>query len=595
MTNFNLSRSVFAGFTVLLVSLFIITGCQQSPKKERFSSAKGINIESFFPADTFMLFKIGTGDQEQLKNLAEMNSYFPNDPLKFIVDEFNNGFEEGAELDEYGISYKEDILTMINERSEFYFAMTPGELEDGGAPDFVIAITLSDEGKLNSLLAFQEIKGKLIQKNYHNRPYFVEVTENTADTSAYFTRVDDVLFVATDEKLLHKGLDNIAIGENLLSQNPVYSRALIDYVDSVLLVYADFEKLVYFLDKSAELNEGENFMEKFGVPGLQTEKVLDIESEVIIAKIEDEGIRVTIDILGKDGTDFLVTAGDMKPSYLMNKIPAITPMIYVEGYNLRQSIDSFLALANSDIEGIDPDFKEGIAQMEQFFVSQNLDLEGDILPFLDKGFAFVYQDNQSLVPGMGLYVDVTGNLDGAVKVSQMINQALTDLWEQALVESPEMEMFVQKEDIVPSKLWKFGLNINALLAGQSGPLQKKLSGQAIEFYYGILEDGVMTFALEPNLENRYGNEDVVSADSGFKKAISYLNGADVGVTYIAPGAVFEYIDRIMQLAREEGMPASDLVDYEVIKSYVMPIKSIVGASSYSDLHIGMQMFVHIAP
>lgn len=595
MIHFNLSRSVVVGIAVLLMPLFLFTGCQQAPNRERFSSAKGVSVEFFLPADTFMFFKVGTSDMAQLKNLAELNAYFPNDPLKFIVDEFNKGFEEGASLQDYGLSYTEDILPMINEKSEFYFAVSPGDVEKGGTPDFVFAVTLADEEKLNSLLASQQLQGRLVQKDYYNRQYFMEVAEENSDVSAYFLRIEDVLFVTTNEEILHKGLDNVAVGENLLSKNPVYAKALADYSDSALVVYADFQKLVYFLQKSAELEVDENFLENFGLMGIQAEQVGEIESEVVLAKIEDEGIRVSVNLIAKDETGFKYLTTEMKPSYLVNSVPAVTPIIYFEGYNFRRSIDSFLALAKSDVEGVDPEFKDGIAQMKQFFEIQGLDLEEDILTFLDKGYAFVLQDTQSLIPGIGLYVDVSGNADGAVKVSRKINDSFTGLWGQALEESPEMAMFVQKFDVVPEKLWKFGLNINALLAGQSGALQKKLSGQVIEFYYGVLEDDVMTFALESNLEQSFGKGDVVALNSEFKKAMTYLNGADIGVTYIAPGAFLRYLDRIIQLAQEEGMPASDLAEYDKVKSYILPLKSIVAASSSTDSKIGVQMFVHIAP
>jgi hypothetical protein len=129
---------------------------------------------------------------------------------------------------------------------------------------------------------------------------------------------------------------------------------------------------------------------------------------------------------------------------------------------------------------------------------------------------------------------------------------------------------------------------------QSKGLQKKFSGQFVEFYYGVLEEDVMTFAIKSDLENVYAKSPVVSDDAEVKKALAYLNGADVGITYFSPNAFFHYMDRLLQFAQEEGMPASELGEYERMKNYFMPIRSIVGASVISGDTMNAQLFVHIA-
>jgi hypothetical protein len=325
--------------------------------------------------------------------------------------------------------------------------------------------------------------------------------------------------------------------------------------------------------------------------GVQDSGIQSIESELILASAEKDGIRLTATVLGREGQDLTKTAGEISKSYLVSQIPARYPVIYSEAYNLKQAYEMFIKTAQSD-----PEMASGIKEMETFLTEQGLDLEKDIMSFLGKGYAFVVEDTDSVIPALGLYVDVSGNEQGALKVAGKINEAVDKVWGQAKEESPELAFVLFKDEVVKGRLWKFKLNVDTLLTGAPAEVIKKLSGQKLEFYYGVLPQKVMVFALKPDLEKVYGQSPVVSESDEFKKARSYLNGADRGVTYLAPSQVFVYLDRVIKLAQEAngGQMPADLQEYQTVRSYVWPIKSFMAASKVVEKDkVVAEAFLHI--
>ncbi len=579
----NLAPGVLAlGF----FGLIFLSACQQTPLLTgRFVSEKGVNIEAAFPADTFLLAKLGTRDDQQLANLKQLNSYFPNDPLGMLVNEFKTGFEEGANLDDTGLDLEKDLLPMLSPKTEIYLATAPGKTPALENLNAILAMTLADEGKFDDLLNKQVEKGTLSREVYNDYNYFTQKDPEKAQSM--LVRMKDVAFVFTDLQTFKSGLDNVSINNVVLNNNQVYQRAMKQYLPSVAFVYGDFPKLVDFLKKIG--TDGEQVIQAMSSAGVSDSRIDMVESETIIMSLEKDGIRLSANLLGKENAD-LTKSGQISKSYLAEKIPSKYPVIYSEAYNLKSVYENFLKLSETDAE-----MKDGLSQMKEFLAGQDLDLEKDVLSFLDKGYAFVLEDTDSTVPALGVYFDVSGNPAGAVKVAGKISQAVDEIWVQAMVENPELDVFLSKEEVIQGKLWKIAVNIDSLLVGAPSEITKKLSGQKIEFYYGVLPENILVIAFKPDLEKVYGKSPTVAEAPEYKQALSYLRGADKGVSYLSPSQFFVYADRVLKLVNEISGKTEDLTQYEQIKSYVLPFKSLAVASGGVEKNkISAEAFVHIS-
>jgi hypothetical protein len=297
--------------TLGVLSLLLFSGCQQQAivSADRFTSSKGVKIEAMYPADTFLLAKFGTRDADQLANLKTLNAYFPNDPMGAIVKEFNAGFKDGANLEEVGLDYEQDILPILNDKSEVYFGIAPAPATtDESVPmNAVLALTIVDEAKFDALLNKQMEKNLLKKADYNGQAYFTEV--DVSDTPAFIARVSDTVFVTTSLNVLQGGLDNLKSGKNPFGENKVYQRIINKYYQpSIAILYGDFAKATEFLANSSA--DGKEVLNTINSATPKEINVGDIESEMLLLMAETDGVRMSAHILGKEGKDFTQLANN---------------------------------------------------------------------------------------------------------------------------------------------------------------------------------------------------------------------------------------------------------------------------------------------
>ena len=576
---------------ILLV--FSLSACQQSvPAGQRFSSEKAVNIEAFMPVDTFLLAKIGTRDQDQLDVLKTLNGYFPNDPMGAFVTEFNQGFKESANLDKMNLDYEKDILPILNNKSQFFFSMSPGKDVSLASKDttsaspkvnFNIAMTVADEGKFDALLDKQTANNLLKKEDYNGQTIYSEI--NKTDTSAYLSRYMDTVFMSTNQDLLKAGLDNVKANKDLLADNKVFQRGMSSYKPNMAIVYANLGEVIKLLGAS----EGKNSEEM--AKALSGMDIENIESEILMMTAENNGIRIASKVFAKSGVDISKTksAANMQ-AYLFKKIPAVAPIFYLEGSGLKISYEKMILAFGSD-----PEFTSGMTLMKDFLKTKGLDWEKDVLSFMDKGIAIVFEDTGTPIPGIGIYLDANSNLDGATKVALAINNGFDDLMAQALKESSDISMVLSKEEVKPGKLWKFKVNLDTVLTAAPSEIAKKLTGQKVELYYGLLDDGVMAITLKPDLEKIYAKDQMMEKNPEFSQAMKLVNGEHRGLAYFAPVQVVQLVDSYLKLIKDATGQAPTIPDYDSVKAAIMPLKSLIfsGGEMKAD-ELSADFFLHIA-
>ncbi len=590
-SRFNYLNLPLAAMGILFV--LSLSGCQQSVMTiPRFMSEKGVNVEAFLPAESLLVAKFGSRDADQLDALKILNGYFPNDPLGAIVTEFNQGFKNGTNLTELGLNYEQDVLPILNNKSQFFMAMSsrqevlpPGTLETASSPkvSFSLAMTIADEAKFDALLDTQIKKNLLKKEDYNGQSIYSQVTQTGGE--AYLSKYMDTVFLTSNLELLKTGLNNVKANTNLLGENKAYARAMAAYKPNLAVAYVNLaESLGLF--KGSDAKSGEEVAKM-----LSGTDAANIESEMLILTAEKDGIRMTSRVLGKNGVDLTKSpqAASVQ-AYLLKKIPAVSPIFYFEGTLLKSYYENLMKTLGSDTEAAD-----GVNQMKEFLKAQGLDLEKDILTYMDKGVALLLEDTGTPIPGIGIYLDATSNLEGATKTVQALNKGFEALLAEASAQSPEILMLLSKEEVKTGKLWKFKLNLDGILAAAPSALSKKLSGQKVELYYGLLDDGVMTISLKADLDKVYGGAQVVEKSTEFGQAMNYVGSESRGLAYLSPEQMIRLVDTYFALIADTTGQAPAIPGYDTAKRYLEPLKSLIvsGGAIKSD-EVDAGFFLHIA-
>ena len=586
----------FTSMIQVLGVLFLVglSGCQNVTSSDKFVSAGGVNIEAMLPANMVVFIKAGTKDKTQLEAMKILNGYFPNNPLGKITEQFNQGLKDGSKLEEEGLSFEKDLLPMISDQTELYFAVSPKDgLDDLKNPEALFAMTLADQSKFDQIVKAELDKGKLQKVDYNGAVLYTKIQDSTAgvDQSGYFARVNDVAFMATSKVQAQSILDNLKNNQVKVADNKAFQKAKSKNQESLLLAYIDLNKLLSLMSKASGDEEGvQTLKQALKTSGVDVVDVDVLESETISVSAEREGLSLNISVFTKAKADLSkLKMVEIGPMYLAKKIPAVSTLIYLESSGLKGFYQSLVANVGSVAT-----MAKDLQAMKVSLSEQGMDLDKDLLSFLDKGYALSIDDSGFLIPNFGFYLDASSNPDGAVKVAKKLDEVVNQMLNNANINSPQFSTVLTREEMVPGKLWKIKFVPDLFLTALPQIVAKKLSGQKYELYYGLNADNVLLVAFQPDLERNWGGSTNVASGQEFSIAEKFIKGADKGVTYLSPNQVVIMLDRLMNLAVETGAPV-DRTEYDLVKSYLIPVKSVI--FGYKGMEQGIVQslaFIHIA-
>lgn len=570
----------------VLLSALIFTGCQQTvaPLKDGgMTSKEGVKLEAAIPADAAVIIKLGTTDPDQVKLIKDLNAQFPADLTKEFSTGFNEGFKSGAKFEETGLSFEEDIMPLIGEQTEFVMAMAPGKKDGLNKPEIMASMTLADKGKFDALIA--KLKDVTKEDYKGNTVYTAKSEDGSLNV---FTRYKDTVLLSDSVENLKVILDRVVSGKSLVAAKPGYVKAMKDLKPNVAMVYVDLAAITgqMAIDNPQEIKSMTKSLGMFGVP---TDSLEVLDTEVLFATAEKDGIRLNASLYAKEGADMSKLTTNGQKFYLAKDIPGKSPLLYTEGQGFKEAYGNIL----SAMEG-DQDVKQGMDQVRTALKQVGLDFDQDVMGVMDKGIAMVLADNGSILPSLGFYIDASSKPDSAKKIAGVLNTMLTNGIAEVQVQNPEAAALIDKLDVEADKLWKVKVNVDPLLMSAPESIVKKLTGQKVELYLGLVGNNILALALHPDLEKTYAKGgDVVANAAEFKRALEFIKGNDLTVTYLAPAAVFDYLDRIMQLAKDSGA-AIDMTDYDQVRSLVRPVKSIImGYGGFANGVARSEIFVHI--
>lgn len=300
------------------------------------------------------------------------------------------------------------------------------------------------------------------------------------------------------------------------------------------------------------------------------------KGSVVFAKAEETGLSLNSLTIGGG-------IGSAK-AYLYEKLPAENFLLFSESHSLDKII----------LEQITPELKSNFASDVKKYTG--LDFEKDLMPFLDKGFAFEIHDAGSLVPALSLFVDASSAPEKAQAVVKMLDETVPRLAAtiNAAVVSPEGKSVIETGkfnwgtlgavikiylDRVPQD--KF--NIPAL----------KYFSQPVEISYGIAPENLFFISLLPDFEKTFASADKIESSALFKEAGKLGVAAD-GITLLDGNNILTFVERFFAtVQKDKKLSEKEKGGFETAKMYIKPFKSFVQISQNDGNKIFGKAFLKI--
>lgn len=575
-----MNRKLLVGIFIvsLIITSVILTGCAQPPQKaemhESEISPEGVILEDFLPEDTMMVMTINTQDEDQKDKIQTLFSYFPQEDSQKLFEQFTKELNEG--LKEANLNYEEDIKPLIGDSHRLLFGMA-GELENEDKdPDMYVALTVQDPQKTEELM--QKIADEnedFEMRRIRNNPGLI-----SADEEMYLVLFKDALLMTNSEQKIQEAVQRIDQNQASLLSNQNY---MVDAgrtpKPNLGYVFINLAKLLETIEKSEELQKESNIK--------STEALKSIKNESIVFFAEEEGIKMLALVeFDPESELFNLAQLSYEEPYMFENIPGDNLIMYAEGANLQQLLELELSilLAEEDLEEFE-DFKE------EFKAMVGLDFDQDIMSWMDKGFAMVLQGNQGLVPGFSLYVDASSNTEGAQKVVDVIDAAISQGLQAAYANGSEdlpIDKILTKDTVTlgGNEVHRIRFDISGLSAEElrAAALPEGIFDEPVEFYYGLTGEDYFIFSTVAGLNNKYGAIASVAENPRIIEAQSMVEGYPFQLTYFSIEEGLVYAEEFISLMEAVQGPIPDDVreGFDKVAQYLEPVKYLVGANKKSE-------------
>lgn len=300
------------------------------------------------------------------------------------------------------------------------------------------------------------------------------------------------------------------------------------------------------------------------------------KGSVVFAKAEETGLNL----------DNLTIGGGIgsAKTYLYKKLPAGQFLLFSESHSLGKII----------LEQITPELKSNFTSDVKKYTG--LDFEKDLMPFLDRGFAFEVHDSGSLIPAISLFIDANSAPEKAQAVVKMLDETIPRLAAtiNAAVVSSEGKSIIETGKF---KWGTLGAVIKVYL--DRVPQDKfnipalKYFSQPVEISYGIAPENLFFISLLPDFEKTFASADKIESSPLFKSA-EKLNAAADGITLLDGNNVLVFVERFFAIAqKDKKLSEKEKNGFETAKIYIKPFKSFVQVSQSDGNKIFGKAFLRI--
>jgi len=554
-------KKILTAFVLFLISL---SGCAFK-ENINFSSEVNTQIgEALLPSDILFLLKIDTNNENEYNNLQLLKNIFfeedrdPEAELKIVLEQ---------SLEKFDLSYENDIKPLFGERTETLFGLG-GDLINQN-PNFYIIQSLTSSEK------YTEIINKLLQKKLiENIPNGYK-TVQTSEEKIFFGQRDDYLVLANDQDEFNRMITLPATESLVYNENYINLRK--NLPDSFFaLTYFNIKALINDVQDVITQNEAQ--IEKDVLSVLDTSVLNVVKNVGASLNLEKEGIKFWGHIQGDENVmqelNFYFDEVANQNTYLTDFLPGRGLYLYIEAFNLKNKFKQFeKGLKKADTET----YHKYKKQKEIFKTTIGLDLDEDVLSWLDRSIAFVIQHTETFIPGITLAVNVKSNPEGAAKLIETLDSFLSI----AMLSLQGYTEAIQKKEI---KLDEVTFEQISFLP-ENLPLDIQEKGNLIvsilsdlKISYGITDENILIFTTYPDITNDFKNN-VVANNINYKQTVQKVNKKGQGIFFFSPENFIEHLNTILKINQKYiSMSNEDRENIKILKDFLQLFKAFVFTS-----------------
>lgn len=501
-------------FAVLSLSV-LLTACGNKGEQAVHFSDEGLIPEAYLPADLGMVVSYSTRDPEQFKAIQTIEQKLgDSDRVSRTASETLD-----TQLGDVGLDFERDLQPAFGDQFHMVYGVRPTE---GDEPENFAVITLTDPGKMESVLKTLVENEQISEKKLSNIEAYVK-----EDSNIFLTVYKDLLFMTTS------GENLVAMTEQdedeSLWKSDLYEETLSE-VGSDYLLYGVMYPSTYSGDLSLPAG--------FSVSDIPSV----VDKQVVVVRAEEEGLSFDAWVnANKEKAKEAEIAFDVVPRsepYLFEEIPAEGLMVYFESYGLAQTFAQARTLG---------DDTQTVEQLEQF--TQNyfgMDFE-DLMSFLDKGYALTVHDNgNAVIPGITLYVDASSNAEQAEDFVSKLDGQLSGLM---MIAEQVLPGAIVKDTVKwgEEDFSHIKLDLTSLPQSEESPLPSALTSNSLELVYGVKDERLIISTL-----SNWGEGESV-ADSELYKALSgKTTDEDEGLILLDANGIAKFVSTVRSLQEQLG-------------------------------------------
>lgn len=570
-------RGFTIGILVSAVLLFAFSACQQAQSgQSAMISAQGFKAESLLSGDTLVLFKIGTQDKSQQENLQKILDSFPKEGVSNLIKSLATEFDKQLAQDD--LSLQNDLIPAFGKNLQLLFGIS-GKI-GGQDQDTLVIIPLLDTAKFDNIFDKLVERGKYQKSIYLDAPIY-------AKTDTYIGRYKDFLVVSSQMKILQQAIDRASHSNNSLLQNASYQKGLAKISNAGSLGFFYFNAKDFFAQLSSEAQKTGMSQEQIN----NSQVFQQLEGEIFAFSAEPEGVRVKVDVYANGDAGFL--QAPIHESYLYKKIQDNNTVFYIEVYNLKKILE-LNAKAFDQIAG----FNQAIATLRLAMSSQGIDVNQDLMSFLDKGIALDFADWNGLIPNLSIYIDAGSNPESAKKVVKkiydLINLFIVNITKGDGSNGGSLPDKLLTNQPITGSTYMYDLTFHPdLLPKQQLDLLPQELAHNIDLVYGLNADNLLSFQLNPESTKEGQNLD---KNVEFNKDMVFMKGFDNGLGFVNFGSLMDYIGQVIKFSQAFGNSSADdtTAQFESLKPYFAPFKSFIFASAKPRAdEVQMQGFLRV--
>lgn len=540
---------------LLLAAIFSIflTGC--TSKLELHDSEKsqqGVELENYLPTDTVLSFSINMNDEGQKNDFNTLIANFPQEnSTKFI-----EGLFEELEME------TEDLFPMFGDSARAIIAMSINSENQDDDPNIYLAATIEDQTKLETLL-----------ETWEKSEQFNEVIYDNDDEDFYIAIYKDTVLLTNKKQLRLESLRRMKNNEESLLSNEMFKKAYEKmqkpYIASFYINYENYFEFITTLEETE-------------VYPVKLKENFDLAILMAIYA-ENDGFKL-ISLPAYSG-EFNI---EYHEPYLYNGIPGDNVIVYMESYGLKQAFEEVF----EKMYEFDEDTSKELRKAELLIKKTvDLDLREDILSFMDKGFAFVLQQNNTMIPAISIYVDASSNPESAQKVIDLLDAAMQQAYDGMIAEASsnvDINRLLTKDvvEIGKSEIHKMSFDFSTMTEEEllAAGLPSGLFTEPIEIYYGLTVNNYLLISTYTGLDVDFGEVKTIGDNTEIIAAREMFKDYPYNLSYVSVDKAFEYVDVLFESMEKVQGPMDDKTReaYELVKSFLAPIKYMIGVDKVDE-------------